>query len=96
MHIDPAVITQLIVALTTLAVALAGWLKSQANGKKLDDNTQMTSEIHKVTNGPLTDMEHNVSNLAVQIAANAVEARSTAEAAKAQAATDASASKANV
>lgn len=89
-HIDPATWTQLIIAAATLFTAIAGWLKSQSNSKKLDDNTTITKDIHNVTNGP---MAKNFSDLAAQANTNAAEARSTAEAAKVQAATDATASK---
>jgi len=88
-HVDPATWTQLIVALSTLFVAVAGWLKSQSNGKKIDDNTTLTSDIHKVTNGPLTEMGQHVITLGVQAATNAATAAATAEAAKVQAAVDA-------
>jgi hypothetical protein len=102
-NIDPALMTVLVTAgaglitgLAQLSVALAGYLKSKANAqalvetnKKIDVNTNLTADIHKVTNGPLTAMGQDVSNLATQIATNAAEARSTAEAAKVQAAVNA-------
>jgi hypothetical protein len=89
-NIDPATWTQLIVAVATLATALAGWIKSMSNSKKIDQNTDLTKDIHKVTNGPLTNMESNMGKLAIQVETNAAQARSTAEAAKVQAAVDAS------
>ena len=88
-HIDPATWTQLIIAAATLFTAIAGWLRSNSNSHKLDKNTDLTKDIHAVTNGPLSAMGQNVTALAVQAASNAAEARSTAEAAKIQAAVDA-------
>ena len=102
-HLDPALTTilwtagaALLTALAQLAVALAGYIKSKANSvslakanDKLDVNTTLTADIHKVTNGPLSAMSQNVTALATQADANAAEARSTALAAKVQAAVDA-------
>jgi hypothetical protein len=87
-HIDPATWTQLIIAAATLFTAVAGWIKSQANSKKLDTNTELTKDIHTVTNGPMTA---KLLDIRTQANTNAAEARSTAEAAKVQAATDAKA-----
>lgn len=56
-HIDPATWTQLILAGATLATALAGWLKSRSNSKKLDVNTSLTADIHQATTGPTTPPE---------------------------------------
>jgi len=88
-HIDPATWTQLIIAAATLLTAIAGWLKAQSNSNKIDRNTDLTQEIHRVTNGPLTNMEATVGNIETQIATHAAEARTTALAAKVQAAIDA-------
>jgi hypothetical protein len=93
--IDPATWTQLIIATATLLTAIAGWLKSQSNSKKIDQNTDLTKDIHQVTNGPLTNMEATVGNIETQIASHAAQARSTAEAAKVQAAVDADKSQGN-
>lgn len=48
-HIDPAVWTQLIVAVTTLLGVAASILKSWSNGKKLDHNTEVTKTSAQVT-----------------------------------------------
>ena len=85
-HIDPATWTQLIIAAATLFTAIGGWIKSQSNSKKIDKNTDLTTEIHTVTNGP---MAAKLQNISTQAETNAAEARSTAEAAKVQAAVDA-------
>lgn len=50
-NIDPAVLTQLIVAITALLTAIAGALKSWMNGRKLDENTTITKQIASNT-GP--------------------------------------------
>lgn len=89
-HIDPAVLTQLIIAIATLATALAGWLKSQSNSRKIDSNTDKITDIHAVTNG---SMQKNFADLSSQANTNAATAAATATAAKTQAAIDASASK---
>ena len=85
-HIEPATWTQLIIAAATLFTAVAGWIKSQANSKKLDTNTELTKDIHTVTNGPMTA---KLLDITTNANTNAAEARSTAEAAKTQAAVDA-------
>jgi hypothetical protein len=87
-HIDPATWTQLIIAAATLFTAIGGWVRSQSNSKKIDRNTDLTTEIHTVTNGP---MAAKLQNISTQADTNAAEARSTAEAAKVQAAVDAKA-----
>jgi hypothetical protein len=81
-HIDPATWTQLIIAAATLFTAIAGWLRSQSNGKKLDNNTKLTTDIHTVTNGPMTA---KLLDITTQANTNAAEARATAAAAKLQA-----------
>ena len=83
----------ILVALAQLITALATFIRQKANAvtlnTKIDANTVLTADIHKVTNGTLSTMGQNVTALAVQAASNAAEARSTAEAAKVQAAIDA-------
>jgi hypothetical protein len=100
--VDPALLTLiassgLLAALVQLVLALATFIRQRANaatlGNKMDENTGLTKDIHAVTNGPLSAMGQNITQLAVQAASNAAEARSTAEAAKVQANTDANASK---
>jgi hypothetical protein len=76
-----------------LSGQIIGIIVSLRNGRKVDANTMITSDIHKVTNGPLIDMGKNVIGIATQAATNAAVAAATAEAAKVQAATDATASK---
>jgi hypothetical protein len=55
-HIDPATWTQLIVAVSTLFVAIAGWLKSQSNSRKIDANTNLTQSTHDATNGKMEQL----------------------------------------
>lgn len=68
-------------------------LISLRNGRKVDSNTQMTSDIHKVTNGPLVEIGQSVKDIVTQAATNAAIASSAVEAAKVQATIDAKASK---
>jgi len=75
--------------LTNMIISLRNGKKADVTASKIDDNTQMTADIHKVTNGPLTNMEQTVKNIVVQAATNAAIAHSAAEAAKTQAAIDA-------
>ena len=51
-HIDPAVLTQLIVAISALLTAIAGAIKSWMNGRKLDENTHITKQIATNTATP--------------------------------------------
>ena len=88
-HIDPAVLTQLLIAFATLITAIAGWVKSQSNSKKIDENTKVTQTIAKATNGPITEIHATVKALVGAVAASASEARETASDAKAQAIVDA-------
>jgi hypothetical protein len=85
-----AAISQLILAFATYIRQKANTVVLQDNSQKLDKNNDMTAEIHQVTNGPLTNMESNVANLETQIDKHAAIAVATAEAAKVQAAVDAS------
>jgi hypothetical protein len=78
MDISPQVWTQLILAVATLLVAVAGWLKSQTNGKKLDDNTSMTKDIHIATNGKMTELVSAVQNAATAAATAAMLAQAHA------------------
>lgn len=106
-HIDPSLLTQLVAAglatacvslvtaIGTLIVAIANRISRRADTvqltAKLDANTALTQDIHKVTNGPLSSMGQDITNLATQAATNAAAAVATADAAKTQAATDAKA-----
>jgi hypothetical protein len=76
-----------------LIVQITNMIISIRNGRKVDANTSLTTDIHKVTNGPLSNMEQNVRTIVTQAATNAAVAHSAAEAAKTQAAIDALASK---
>jgi hypothetical protein len=100
--IDPTLLTALIssgilISIAQLITAIANRISNKrANDVmvgKLDQNTDLTRDIHQVTNGPLTAMEKNVNGLITNVASHAAEARSTAEAAKTQATIDAQASK---
>jgi hypothetical protein len=55
-HVDPAVITQLLIALATLATALAGYFKSRSNSSKLDVNTAITKATQTSTDGIVTKL----------------------------------------
>ncbi len=44
MKLDPALLTQLIVAVITMLIAAAGWATSYFNRKKLDQNTALTQK----------------------------------------------------
>jgi hypothetical protein len=80
MKIDPALLTQLIVAVITLLGVMANYLKSRTNGQKLDKNTVITtaaagqtSDIHEATNGKLDALTQAVMS-ALQAAASAAPA----------------------
>jgi hypothetical protein len=93
-------------ALAQLILACATFIRQKANrveltakveenknvlSAKVDENTALTKDIHQVTNGPLSNMEATVGTIETKVDTHAAEARSTAEAAKVQAATDAKA-----
>ena len=61
--IDPVVITQLIVAVTTLVTALAAFLKSATNSKKLDQNTSITKVVQTQTNGRMDALTQKVEEM---------------------------------
>jgi hypothetical protein len=83
----------LAVQLTNMIISIRNGRKVDSGNVKLDVNNSMTADIHKVTNGPLSNMEQNVRTIVTQAATNAAYAHATAEAAKIQAAVDAAASK---
>lgn len=97
-NIDPTLLTVLVstgvlAAISQLILAIAGFIRQKTNADvlstKLDKNTDLTADIHRVTNGPLTEMEATMSNIETQVDKHAAEARATAEAAKIQAAANA-------
>jgi Na+-transporting NADH:ubiquinone oxidoreductase subunit NqrC len=82
-HLDPGTQTQLVLAvigvltsMATLLAAAATFLKSKLNGQKLDDNTNMTKEIHIATNGRL----QTLVDAMIQAATNAKTAEQAAKA----------------
>lgn len=75
--------------LTNMIISLRNGKKADVTASKIDDNTQMTADIHKVTNGPLSNMEETVKGIVTQAATNAAIANAAVEAAKTQAVVDA-------
>ena len=95
------------IGLGQLLLAIAALIRQKANAivintkleasarvlnTKIDQNTDMTKDIHKATNGTLTALASDVSKIASSIDANSETARATAETARVQAVTDAKAS----
>lgn len=69
--VDPAIIGQLIAAITGLLIALAGLIQSRINGRKadanaarLDENTRITKDVHDQT----IEVKAIVANPAPQVA----------------------------
>lgn len=75
--------------ITNILISLRNGRKADVTADKLETNNQLTADIHKVTNGPLSNMEETVKGIVTQAATNAAIAHSVAEAAKTQAAIDA-------
>src|ERR1700733_1694617 len=83
-------VTLIAVQVTNMVISIRNGHKTDSNSNKLDANTLMTADIHTVTNGPLSSMEQTVKGIVTQAATTAAIAHATAEAAKVQAAVDAS------
>lgn len=83
-------IIQCLIGVPTLIYAVTSYLKSRTNGQKLDENTNLTRDVHVATNGKMDMMIQAVqaATAAAQAAAN--HAQTIATMAQAQSNTPAS------
>jgi hypothetical protein len=75
------VVIHLVISLTTLAYALAAYLKSKTNSQKLDENTSITRRVDTATNGKMDAVLAAVQSAAsaAATAASAMQAHAAAQ-----------------